>query len=83
MVFHIAPLLAITAAKRVIKEAVHVSPCLECGEEQEKMWFGFKFVCVCKKCEDLGPWKVGNVALKVISLGVRSLALCLVPKDSY
>lgn len=71
MVFHVLPILGIVAGKWVIKELADAPECIECGKEKHKMWFGFKLVYVCRECEDRTPIVVGNLALKVISLGVR------------
>ena len=71
------PVLVLAGGKWIYKRFYDAPYCRRCGREQEKLWFGFKLVFVCRHCEDFDAWRrdslVGNIALKVATLGVRRI----------
>jgi hypothetical protein len=68
------PVLVLVGGKWIYKRFYDAPYCHDCGREMEKLWFGFKLVFVCKRCDDYEKWRrdslVGNIALKIVTLGV-------------
>jgi hypothetical protein len=73
------PVLVLAGGKWIYKRFYDAPRCPHCGRETEKLWFGFKLVFICKHCDDYAAWRrdslVGNIVLKVATLGVRHSVL--------